>query len=107
MSEAGFVVDSETLLRHAPRVEQVRADAQQAASAVAACDLHGGAFGVLCGFLPGVIGDMVAQTTTTIGGLRDEVGSTADRVRAMAAAYDRVDEAVAARLQQLTKALGE
>ena len=102
---AGFVVDSETLRQHSGRVQAVAADVRTAQSAASTTGLHGGAFGMLCSFLPLVVSgvdsaahEALAAVGTATDGVVTELGS-------MARAFDAVDERVEALLQAVAKAI--
>lgn len=102
----GFQVDTEVLRRHGLRVDQVTADLGAVQQAAATTDLHGGAFGVLCGFLPPFVSGTDSAAREAITAVRDATEQTAADLRAMAGAYDRVDDQVADRLRRLIDRLG-
>ncbi len=99
MSE--FTVDVETLVRHAGRLGPVSEQLALAGGAVRQVNLHDGAFGLLCAFLPVVVDVLIGQTDDTIAASGETAASMANEVTAMAATYARVDEQVAARLTAL------
>lgn len=99
MSE--FHVDADVLLQHSSRLGAVTEQLGMAADAAGRVDLHGGAFGVLCAFLPLVIGGFEARAGEAIAASRETSTAMAEQVRAMAQEYARVDEGVATRLKSL------
>jgi len=101
----GFVVDSETLRQHSGRVQAVAAEVQTAQSAASTTGLHGGAFGMLCSFLPMVVSgvdsaahEALAAVGTATDGVVTELGS-------MARSFDAVDARAEALLRSIAKAL--
>lgn len=99
MSE--FAVDVDTLARHAQRIAPVCDQIGLAGDAVRQVNLHDGAFGLLCAFLPVVVDVMVGRTDDVIVAAGETASSMADTVKAMAAEYARVDGQVASRLSAL------
>jgi hypothetical protein len=99
MSE--FHVDHETLLQHSSRLGAVTDRLGSAADAARQVNLNDGAFGILCAFLPLVIGVFETTTGETIAASRETSTAMAEQVRAMAQDYARVDDAVATRLKSL------
>ena len=94
-------VDTDVLLQHSTRLAVVRDQLGLAADAAGQVNLHDGAFGLLCAFLPAVIGGFEGSTGDAIGASRETTTSMSDEVRAMARDYVRVDEGVASRMAAL------
>lgn len=102
----GFQVDTEVLRRHATRVGQVAGDLGTAQSAAGSSDLHGGAFGVLCSFLPGIVAGTDAAAREAIAAVREATEGMVTELGAMARSIDETDQAVEARMQQIARVLG-
>ncbi len=104
MSE--FEVDTEVLAAHGSRLSMVSDAVALAQDAANQVDLHDGAFGVLCAFLPGFVNSAEVQTGEAIGAARDTLEAMADGVTAMAADYRATDDGVRTRLDSIAGALG-
>ena len=99
----GFDVEVADLTRHAGSVDEIRGRVAEAQSAGAGVDLHGGAFGLMCGFLIGSVQDEDQAAVGALSGMVSALQSTATDLRAMAEDYRRSDEAAATRMAQLMK----
>lgn len=102
----GFQIDTEVLRQHAARVGQVAGDIGTAQSAAGSSDLHGGAFGILCGFLPAIIGGTDTAAKDAIAAVREATDGMVAELGAMARSVDETDQAVETRMQQITRVLG-
>ena len=102
----GFQVDTEVLRRHATRVSQVAGDLGTAQMAARSSDLNGGAFGVLCSFLPPIVANTDAAARDAIAAVREAADGMVTELSAMARSIDQTDEAVETRMQQLSRVLG-
>jgi hypothetical protein len=102
----GFQVDTGVLRQHAARVGQVAGDIGTAQSAAGSSDIHGGAFGVLCGFLPAIISGTDAAARDAIAAVREATDGIVSELGAMARSIDETDQAVEARMQQIARVLG-
>lgn len=102
----GFQVDTEVLRRHSTRVAQVAGDLGTAQSAAGSADIHGGAFGVLCGFLPAIISGTDAAARDAIAAVREATDGMVTELGVMARAIDETDQRVEARMQQISRVLG-
>ena len=96
-----FHVDHEDLRAHARGVDEVAHSVSQAAATAAGVNLSGGAFGVLCGFLPPVLNTFAATSPSAIESAGNNLTYVAEAVRAMADDYRDSDEQIAARLRAL------
>jgi hypothetical protein len=105
MAAAGFHVDTEVLRWHGSRVDQVSGDLAAAQRAAGTTDLHGGAFGTLCGFLPPFVAGTDTAARDAIAAVQQATEQTAGDLRSMAEAYDRVDDQVAERLRAIARRL--
>ncbi|WP_199423042.1 type VII secretion target [Actinotalea solisilvae] len=103
MSE--FEVDTEVLRSHASRLSMVTDAVALAEGAANQVDLHGGAFGVLCAFLPGFVNSAEVETGQAIGAARDSLEAMADGVVAMADDYRAVDDGVRGRMDTIAGVL--
>jgi hypothetical protein len=101
VSVDGFQVDSERLVEHARRLGFVSEAIGLAAGAAAQVDLHDGAFGLLCAFLPPFVNGAEVSTGDAIGAARETVDATIDGVLAMAGDYASVDDGVGSRLGKM------
>ncbi|GIG23742.1 hypothetical protein Cch01nite_44660 [Cellulomonas chitinilytica] len=101
----GFEVDSEVLRRHSTRVSQVAGDLSTAQSAVGTTDLHGGAFGVLCSFLPAIVAGVDSAAREAVSAVHDASEGVVHELGSMARAFDEVDERVEQVLRSIAKAL--
>ena len=101
MSAAGFDVDLEMLHAHARRLEAVTDSVALAGAAANRVDLHDGAFGMLCAFLPVLVNGAEQATGDAISAARSAVDAMGDGVRAMARDYASVDDAVRSRMEAL------
>lgn len=102
---AGFEVDTEVLRRHATRVGQVAADVGTAQSAAGSTDLHGGAFGVLCAFLPLIISGVDGAAREALSAAQAASSGAVGEIGAMAQSFDAVDDRVAERMRGIGKVL--
>ncbi|WP_196804523.1 type VII secretion target [Cellulomonas sp. URHD0024] len=102
---AGFEVDSEVLRRHGARVAQVEGDLATARAAAGTTDLHGGAFGVLCSFLPPVISGVDAAARDAVHAVHEASQGVVRELGSMAGAFDRVDERVEDLMRGIARAL--
>ncbi|GAA3818909.1 type VII secretion target [Cellulomonas soli] len=96
-----FVVDTEVLNRHASRVQNVASDVRTAQQAAATTDLHSGAFGVLCAFLPAIVSGVDSAAREAIDAVHQATAGTVEELGAMARAYEAVD----ARVEQVLRGL--
>lgn len=96
-------VDIDVLNQHAARLGAVQDQIGLAAGAAGQVNLNDGAFGILCSFLPLVIGYFETTTGDAIAASRESVQATIAEVRAMATTYAQVDSDVAKRLDRLGK----
>ena len=94
-------VDVDALIQHAGRVQLVADAVSRAVSAAWGVDLHDGAFGVLCAFLPPVYNGTETATGEAAAAARDALDATTDGGRAMARSYADVDDGVGGRLSAL------
>lgn len=102
----GFQIDTGVLRQHAARVGQVAGDIGTAQSAAGSADIHGGAFGVLCGFLPAIISGTDAAARDAVAAVREATDGMVSELGAMARSVDETDQAVETRMQQITRVLG-
>jgi len=102
-----MVVDTEVLRRHAARVQQVASDLATAKAAAATTSLHGGAFGLLCSFLPSIVQGVDAAARQAVSAVHDASDATVDQLGAMARSIDAVDERVQDALRGLLAALDQ
>ncbi|WP_182112452.1 MULTISPECIES: hypothetical protein [unclassified Actinotalea] len=79
-----------------------RALAHDAANQV---DLHDGAFGLLCAFLPGFVNTAEVETGRAIGAARDTLEAMVDGVVAMAEDYRAADDGVRGRMDTIAGVL--
>jgi len=100
-----LVLDTEVLRRHAGRVRSLGSDVGAARSAVGSADLHGGAFGVLCSFLPSIVSGAARASQDAIVELDGAVSAASTGLTGMAASFEASDERVALALRALTRAL--
>lgn len=96
-----FHIDHEDLRAHARVVDDVGHGVAEAASAAATVNVSGGAFGIMCGFLPPILNGYIPQNQAAIAAAAGNLSSTAEAVRAMADDYRDTDEQIAARLKAL------
>lgn len=101
----GFQVDTEVLRRHATRVSQVAGDIGTAQAAAGSSDLNGGAFGVLCSFLPPIVASTDQAAKDAIAAVREAADGMVSELAAMARSIDQTDQAVESRMAQITRAL--
>ena len=94
MSVDGFRVDSDRLLQHATRLGAVSEAIGVAADAAGQVDLHDGAFGLLCAFLPPFVNGAEVSTGDAIGASLETMDAIIDNVKGMAAGYTAADETV-------------
>jgi hypothetical protein len=92
-------VDPDQIREHAKRVDQVAIDVG-AAGDDGGTTIDGEAFGVLCGFLAGVVTETGASLVTTIGSTTDTLTLTSEGLREMAAQYDIDDDSAKARMMR-------
>jgi hypothetical protein len=98
-------VDVDVLRQHAGRVQVVAESVARASAAARHVDLHDGAFGLLCGFLPAVFSRAETSAGDAVTAVREVLEGTADGVHGMARDYEAVDGDVGARLGGLGGAL--
>jgi|GEM_PF-548148 len=99
-------VDLDMLAQHATRLGAVGDQIRLASDASGQVDLHDGAFGLLCAFLPLIVNGAEVSTGDAITAGGETSSAAASEVRAMAEAYARVDEGVAARFERLAGGTG-
>lgn len=99
-------VDTEVLLAHGSRLSMVTDAVALAQDAANQVDLHDGAFGLLCAFLPGYVNTAEVETGAAIGAARDTLEAMADGVVAMANDYRTTDDGVRGRMDSIAGALG-
>lgn len=100
-----MAVDTEVLRRHGARVAQVADDVQTAHAAIGSTDLHGGAFGVLCSFLPAIVGSVESSAREAIEAVRDDVRDAVDGLNSMARSFEAVDDLSHTMLTTISRAL--
>ena len=98
-------VDTEMLSAHGSRLAMVRDAVALAQDAANQVDLHDGAFGLLCAFLPGFVNTAEVETGTAIGAARDTLDAMADGVTAMARDYRSTDDGVRGRMSSIAGVL--
>lgn len=101
----GFEVDTEVLRRHSTRVRQVSGDLGTAQSAAGSVDLHGGAFGVLCSFLPGIVSGVDGAARDAITAMREATDGMVAELGAMARSIDEADQRVEERMRSISRVL--
>lgn len=101
----GFEVDTEVLRRHGTRVGQVAGDLVTAQSAAGSVDLHGGAFGVLCSFLPGIVSGVDNAAREAITAMREAADGMVTELGAMARSIDEADQRVEERMRTIARVL--
>ncbi|MEV7973922.1 type VII secretion target [Cellulomonas sp. NPDC089187] len=100
-----FDVDIDMLVRHSHRVEVVASDIATAQNAAATTSLSGGAFGLMCAFLPLAISNTDTSARSAINAAQSTARTVAAEVRAMAVAYQDADRSVAETMRVLHRAL--
>ena len=98
-------VDTELLAAHGSRLSMVRDAVALAEDAANQVDLHDGAFGLLCAFLPGFVNTAEVETGTAIGAARDTLEAMGDGLAAMARDYRSVDDGVRGRMGTIGRVL--
>jgi Excreted virulence factor EspC, type VII ESX diderm len=88
----GFRVDLAALERHAGLVDDIAVRVGQARDAGASVLVGGGAYGVLCAFLPLLLEPAQRQTVDTLTDLAAGLRATASRVQTAARSYARLDD---------------
>jgi hypothetical protein len=101
----GFQIDTEVLRRHATRVGQVAGDVGTAQSAAGSSDLHGGAFGLLCSFLPPIVAGTDQAAKDAIAAIREAADGMAAELGVMARSVDQADQGVESRFQAISRVL--
>lgn len=101
----GFEIDTEVLRRHGARISQVAGDLGTAQSAAATAYLHGGAFGVLCAFLPGVVAGADAAARDALAAMAGAVDDTVTGLAAMARSIDEADQRAEGRMRMIDRVL--
>lgn len=97
---SGFQVDSDRLRQHAGNVSGVVGQISTARSAATQTDIHGGAFGVLCAFLPAIISGTASAAQGALDTVHTAADKSVDELIDMARTFDVVDE----RVEMLLKA---
>ncbi|MEP7762821.1 hypothetical protein [Sanguibacter sp. 25GB23B1] len=95
---AEYEVSLDTLFNHAAHVQSVADDVALAADAASHVDLDGGAFGVLCSFLPVFVNDAETATAGAVLAAAQTLDAMAEGVRGMARDFGAADDAVSLRL---------
>lgn len=93
-----YEISLDALFSHASHVQLVADDVATAADAASQVDLDGGAFGVLCAFLPGFVNDAETSTADAVLAAAQTLDAMAEGVRGMARDYAAADDAVSLRL---------
>ena len=102
---SGFDVEVADLDQHANSVDEIKSRVAEAQVAGQSVNLHGGAFGLMCGFLVGSVESEDQSACAALVSMGNALGSTSTDLRAMAADYRASDEAAAARMAELMKAM--
>jgi uncharacterized protein YgfB (UPF0149 family) len=100
-----LLVDSDVLRQHAGRVSGVDSELATATAAAATTDLHGGAFGVLCSFLPPIVSGVDGAARDALHAVRGAAAEVVADLGDMAKAFDHVDQAVEAAFKKILGAL--
>lgn len=98
-------VDTEVVRRHALRVQQVADDIATAQSAAGTTNLHGGAFGVLCSFLPLFVSSVDQAAREALDAVKLATDATVTGLGNMAREFEATDDRVVASMQQAGKKL--
>lgn len=93
-----YDVSVDALYNHASHVQLVADDVALAADAASQVDLDGGAFGVMCSFLPAFVNDAETSTAAAVLAASQTLDAMAEGVRGMARDYVSADDAVSLRL---------
>ncbi|MEV4344009.1 type VII secretion target [Actinoplanes sp. NPDC049596] len=96
----GFAVDAEQIRRHAVKVDAVQqrfAAVKGASSAIVRDDA---AYGLLCGWISGVLESRHARQDELIAYVEENLRLASEALRQTGAGYDRADDAAARRLRQ-------
>ena len=101
-----MLVDSDVLRQHAARVSAVESELATASAAAATTDLHGGAFGVLCSFLPPIVSGVDGAARDALQAVRGAADEVVADIGDMAKAFDHVDQAVEDAFKRILSALG-
>lgn len=99
----GFEVDTEVLRRHGSRVEQVASDVRTAQSAAGSTGLHDGAFGVLCSFLPAIVGGVDSAAREALSAVHEASDGVVRELGSMARSFEQVDQ----RVEELLRGIGK
>jgi hypothetical protein len=91
----GFLADARQIRRHAGGVEEVRARFGAVRSASAHIAQDDTAYGLLCGWIPGLFEGRHQRQDNLIRYVEENLTLAADALGRAAEAYERVDDAVA------------
>lgn len=94
-------VDLDRLRTHTRHVGEVEADVAEAAAAARHLDLHDGAFGVLCAFLPTALAGVAASAQDALTRAEGALDDTVEGLLAMDRSYRAVDDATSDLLRRL------
>lgn len=100
-------VTTDTLRQHAARVQNVVDDVSQARVAAGTADLHGGAFGVLCSFLPPAISGVDGAAREALDAIHEALVGTVSELQDMARSFDDVDQRAESTFRSLGRALAQ
>ncbi|BBH71670.1 hypothetical protein ACTI_83550 [Actinoplanes sp. OR16] len=88
----------ESVTQHASAVEGVTDAVRSARAAVSSVTMDPGAYGLLCGFLPGVLSGVFEVAVVAMNGSADALEETALNLRAAVRTIESTDSAAAATL---------
>ncbi|GGQ72239.1 type VII secretion target [Couchioplanes azureus] len=95
-----FTVDPQQLRRHAANVDAVRAQFAAVKGASAAIAQDDAAYGMLCGWIAGILEGRHAAQDELIAYVEENLSLAADSLAAASRDYEQVDEAAAEQIRQ-------
>lgn len=102
----GFQIPAEQLRAHADRLDGHAAALGQAADAGRNVQLGTDAYGVICQFLPPIVGGTAESVLSTTAAAHDAVSALSTALRDTIADHEATDAEIAAALQRLADELG-
>lgn len=100
-----LTIDTEVLLRHAARVDQVAADVGVAKDAAGSVNLGGGAFGLMCSFLVPPLDAVSNAARSALAAADGMVARSAREVRGMAGDFDSLEDGIGENLRNYRREL--
>lgn len=99
-------IDADVMRQHAARIEQLSADAAEAAAALRSVPLGGGAFGLLCAWIVPPISVVAGAVSAHINGAEDILERTGEELRGAVSDFETFEDTVVQAVRSIEGQLG-